>query len=311
MVDGIRIAADSKRGKYYTVRVHFSPVSIIILDETKHLFVFGAKLFLSWQASCLKWDESEYDGIDTVYVSNFPIPNTAIANGVGTLKLDKNIDVRLSSDGSCEADYLETFTTSCNVDPSLFPFDEQVCELVLISDGSFTLVADEEVGIKHEVFTNSSEWEVLKVTAETREYESHGIQLASAVFKFHLKRQSTFHVITVLFPMALLSFMNTFAFLLPYASGEKMSYLVSIFVSYAMFLNFIYDSMPQSGTVTRMAIYLVLILLQSGLAILFTIILFGIRLNSKGQKERFVRKVEIILFGLFFIVASLSLLVFF
>ena len=162
--------------------------------------------------------------MDIVYVSNFPVPNTAIANGVATLKIDRRVDVRLSSEGSWEAHHLDTFTTGCNVDPSLFPFDEQVSELVLISEETFTLVAEEEVGIQHQYFTNSSEWEVIKVAAETREYQSHGTDiscwgvvkhsfihsygtlLTSVVFKFHLKRQSTFHIVTVMFPLTLLSF---------------------------------------------------------------------------------------------------------
>ncbi|XP_041357614.1 acetylcholine receptor subunit beta-type acr-2-like [Gigantopelta aegis] len=312
MADGIRVAPNHFKTKSYDqVRVTFSPVSIIMLDESKQVFVFGGRIYLRWNDPDVKWNASKFDDIETVYMNTFPVPDTAIANGVGTLKLTKNSDVKITLNGLCSTDYMETFTTSCNVDPTLYPFDEQVCELVLIPDGSFTLVTDEIVSIQNEYFTNSSEWELLNVTVETRGYEVHGAEVNSSVFKFHLKRQSTFHIVTVLFPMSLLSFMNTFAFLLPSASGEKVSYLVSIFVSYAMFLNFIYDSMPKSGTITRMAIYLVLILLQSGLAILLSIVLLAMQLDSKGQKERFVRKMERILFMLFFVFASVSLAVFF
>ena len=311
MTGGIRVAPESFKGRSYnTVVVRFSPVSIIKLDESKQLFMFGGRIYLSWSDLHFKWNSSRFDDINSVYMQNFPVPDTAIANGIGTLKLEKHSDVLISRDGQCTTYFMETFTTSCNVDPTMYPFDEQVCELVVIPDGSFMLEPDEKVTIQDEYFTNSSEWELLNLTVDTRGFQFHGTKVNASIFQFHLKRQSTFHIVTVLFPMALLSFMNTFAFLLPSASGEKVSYLVSIFVSYAMFLNFIYDSMPKSGVVTRMAIYLVLILLQSGLAILVSIVLLALHLDSKGKKEHMIRKTECILFVPFFCFAFASLAVF-
>ncbi|XP_046362877.2 5-hydroxytryptamine receptor 3C-like [Haliotis rufescens] len=69
--------------------------------------------------------------------------------------------------------------------------------------------------------------------------------------------------------------MNACAFLLPAESGEKISYLISILVTYAVFLNFTIEVLPKSGIPSRLAIYLILVFCQSCAAILSTLCLLN------------------------------------
>ncbi|XP_046544457.1 CHRNA7-FAM7A fusion protein-like [Haliotis rubra] len=103
-----------------------------------------------------------------------------------------------------------------------------------------------------------------------------------------LKRQSLFYVLSIIIPMALTSIMNAFVFILPANSGEKVSFLVSIFVSHAVFLNFVYDIMPRTSTrVPKIMIYLICILLQSFLALLAVTTTLRIRNNQlQGDHKR-------------------------
>ncbi|XP_046368620.2 neuronal acetylcholine receptor subunit alpha-10-like [Haliotis rufescens] len=112
-------------------------------------------------------------------------------------------------------------------------------------------------------------------------------------------------------------------------SGEKMSYLISIFVSYAVFMNFVNDSIPKSGDVCRLSVYLTLILCQSCLAIITTMATLNVRNNghlfqtkTDVQPEHYnvnpksterpskVRRSDHVLFGVFLLLALMSLLVF-
>ncbi|XP_046571004.1 CHRNA7-FAM7A fusion protein-like [Haliotis rubra] len=103
-----------------------------------------------------------------------------------------------------------------------------------------------------------------------------------------LKRQSHFYVLSIIIPMALTSIMNAFVFILPADSGEKVSFLVSIFVSHAVFLNFVYDIMPRTSTrAPKIMIYLICILLQSFLALLAVTTTLRIRNNQlQGDHKR-------------------------
>ncbi|XP_046571058.1 CHRNA7-FAM7A fusion protein-like [Haliotis rubra] len=103
-----------------------------------------------------------------------------------------------------------------------------------------------------------------------------------------LERQSLFYVLSIIIPMALTSIMNAFVFIFPADSGEKVSFLISIFVSHAVFLNFVYDIMPRTSTrVPKIMIYLICILLQSFLALLAVTTTLRIRNNQlQGDHKR-------------------------
>ncbi|XP_046585515.1 neuronal acetylcholine receptor subunit beta-3-like [Haliotis rubra] len=81
--------------------------------------------------------------------------------------------------------------------------------------------------------------------------------------------------------MVLLSILNSFVFLLPADSGEKISFLVSIFVTYAVFLNFVSDLIPKSDRLPRLVVYLVLVQCHSTLCILATLFI----LNRHHKKD--------------------------
>ncbi|XP_046576423.1 neuronal acetylcholine receptor subunit alpha-9-like [Haliotis rubra] len=124
-------------------------------------------------------------------------------------------------------------------------------------------------------FTNflgkSVEWKVDNVSLVVQEVlEFHGVKEVAKIV-FSLSREYTFYLLIVITPVSLLSVMNACAFLLPVESGEKISYLISILVTYAVFLNFVIEVLPKSGVPSRLAIYLILVFCQSCAAILTTL----------------------------------------
>jgi hypothetical protein len=81
-------------------------------------------------------------------------------------------------------------------------------------------------------------------------YEQHlplgnGHFLEFVNYDFTLKRKTAFYVYSFIVPVVLTSYMNTLVFLMPADSGERVSYLVSIFVSNAVFVSFCTSQMPQ------------------------------------------------------------------
>ena len=59
--------------------------------------------------------------------------------------------------------------------------------------------------------------------------------------------QVMFYVMNVVLPILLLSLMNCLVFLLPVDSGEKMTVSVTVFLSFAVFMSLINDSLPQNS----------------------------------------------------------------
>ncbi|XP_071114933.1 neuronal acetylcholine receptor subunit alpha-6-like [Haliotis cracherodii] len=94
----------------------------------------------------------------------------------------------------------------------------------------------------------------------------------------HLKRRPLFYIFTVLFPVVLLYFLNTFVFLLPSQSGEKCSMAVSVLLSFQLFLSIIRDSLPENSlTVSLLGLYVTLANFTSVVIVVVNILLLKIK----------------------------------
>ncbi|XP_067664207.1 neuronal acetylcholine receptor subunit beta-4-like [Haliotis asinina] len=320
------------------VNLSLLPMSISSLNAADQTFTFSAGLTMDWFDQNLVWNKSEFDDIETVTISAeyVWVPSIVIPNGI-----DKVVPVavespRIQSEGTGTLLIVQNFKTSCQIDITLYPFDKQSCSILFLPVSSYTLGVQAIGSIvtkRPTFFIENSEWELVDILAKVEDPEMRRIS-SVASFEFRLKRKSMFYIVSIIFPMALLSVLNACVFLLPADSGEKMSYLISIFVSYAVFMNFVNDSIPKSGDVCRLSVYLTLVLCQSCLAIIITMATLNVR--NKGldvqsravqpandklnvncnervivKSEPNIRRTDHVLFGVFLLLALTSLLAFY
>ncbi|XP_067648968.1 neuronal acetylcholine receptor subunit alpha-5-like [Haliotis asinina] len=324
------------------VSVSFAPIAVVAVEEASQIFRLSGTLTLSWTDPWLSWNIS--NGIlrlnfdhDEIWTPDFIIPN-GVGDKISSLRASMPISVDFA--GRTLMFIIDEFETICNLDVTRYPYDEQVCHMSVLGlfDTSLYLGDQDFIKIFSEYFTGSSEWELVNTTFHQEHLQSVFSILPYVDIQFHLRRLSIFYTLSVIFPMCLLSFLNACVFLLPAASGEKVSFLVSIFVSGAVFLNYINDAIPKSGIASRLTIYLVLLLSQSALALLATILVMNIhhrqgallsfcRLNVKVTnmnnkpsawnetrdvpKTEDARRLDMFLFVLFVLMAAASILVFY
>ncbi|XP_071096184.1 neuronal acetylcholine receptor subunit beta-4-like [Haliotis cracherodii] len=314
------------------------PMSISNLNAAEQTFTFNAGVSMKWFDNNLAWNKTEYDDIENVTISAAYVwtPSVIIPNGIDNLVPTSVQSPGIQSTGEARLLFLESFKTSCQIDITLYPFDQQRCSILFTPVNSYTLGIQKTgsfIEFLPTFFIENSEWDLVDVLANVVDVQMEHIS-SVASFEFLLKRKSMFYIVSIIFPMALLSLLNACVFLLPADSGEKMSYLISIFVSYAVFMNFVNDSIPKSGDVCRLSVYLTLILCQSCLAIITTMATLNVRnnqflfqtktdvqpanakLNSNRTARLHVmcasktRRADHVFFGMFLFLALMSLLVF-
>ncbi|XP_071083698.1 uncharacterized protein [Haliotis cracherodii] len=118
-----------------------------------------------------------------------------------------------------------------------------------------------------------------------REYKTLGVSSDWIEVTLVLQRRTMFYILNNILPVVFLSFLNTFAFLLPEESGEKISLCVSILLSYAMFLTLINSYLPaNSDHLCFFSVYVTLLVLISTLTCLVTIFMFV--LNTRLQRGK-------------------------
>ena len=275
-------AIPSEITSYIDIAVSFIPVAIIGLNDENQIFSFSGLIMTKWLDPTAVWDPMDFNNTYAVSIDTSLLwtPQLSAINSVNKLTMTLKAEAFITYDGYIITAYADAYKSSCEMDTGYFPFDEQTCNVLLFPSGRYRIYTPTTEVQLPEYFSRSNEWRLLSVTLENRSYDQpifdQVFRIPSVVIQFKLKRYSGFYVMSILSPIGILSLMNACVFLLPVESGEKMSFLVSILVSYAMFLNFIYSTMPRSDSLSRLTIYLMLVISQSCLSIVSTVYLLNI-----------------------------------
>lgn len=101
-----------------------------------------------------------------------------------------------------------------------------------------------------------------------------------------IRRRSAFYVANLIAPMTLTSLMTILVFWIPAETEEKISFLVSLFTSTSVFLNYVIDMIPRSiETIPRVSLFVFAINIQVILATAATALVLR-RYRSEQQHKR-------------------------
>ncbi|XP_041350985.1 acetylcholine receptor subunit delta-like [Gigantopelta aegis] len=287
----------SGRKEKLDIRIRFSVVAVLDVDEVKQTFSFMGSFMIDWYDADIKWNASEFGNINSIEVDQKLVwkPNIMLANSVDRIYFfDGHYDITIHHTGNINALKTDIFHTTCPIDIFKYPFDSQRCGVQIVEYNNKILSFHAStVNLDFpEIFSVKNEWYFDTehgLEAQVRNISmgfSNSITMHFQVvdFTMTIKRKSLFYIVTTLFPMFLLSLLTCSVFLIPALSGDRMCYLISIFVSYSMFLNFINDSMPRtSQTLSLFEMYLVFVLCHCCSAIFVTLLV--LRVNNRTSKS--------------------------
>lgn len=159
------------------------------------------------------------------------------------------------------------WTTSCSIDLSLFPLDTQVCSVIFMAwlhsfDNQMRFVLAPELASKSPegmttpiltgLMAENDQW-LLKGSHVQNMYgslnisQSIGVQFSSISFTIALKRIPVYYVLNILVPCTTVSLISIFIFYLPIQSGEKISFGITVLLSYTILLMMVNDITPKGG----------------------------------------------------------------
>ncbi|XP_069107337.1 acetylcholine receptor subunit delta-like [Argopecten irradians] len=288
-------------------------VGITEIDEVNEKMTSTGSLFIMWNDENLQWDSPTYNDTHTIYLPQNLIwkPDISLDNGFTKLKElgDNFILTTITSDGQVIWRPFEVFETKCAINIRYFPFDKQTCSLKF---GVWThplLDIEIEVGnngIMLYDYKENSEWSLIG-TYSTASISSHNG--AYVTFTVTLQRKPQYILNNVVLPIVLLSLLSGFVFVLPIESGEKMGYVMTVYLAFAVFLTIVSASLPESSTMSLLSMYLtVLMVMGTSIVMITTAELrlhyredsqeipkfcrYMIRLSKRLQCKKTIRKVD-------------------
>ncbi|XP_060074963.1 neuronal acetylcholine receptor subunit beta-3-like [Ylistrum balloti] len=261
------------------VVVDFVISSLNEFDEKSQKLAVTGWIYTSWIDETLFWDPDDYGNISYVKVDRNSIwlPNIALKNTIGKLTLlpDLGGSALVHFDGTVIWIPGDSFVVSCEVDITFYPFDTQDCHFTFeMWDDTISEVAllSLEDSMDLSELQDNAEWTVIK--AEIEDTGLHSKNLTAFVDHFmRLQRRPKFIVLTILVPIILLAILNICVFLIPLSSGERNSFCVTVYLSYAVFLGLITAELPHnSKNVSYLTMYLLALLVFSVVIVLITVI---------------------------------------
>ncbi|XP_076085224.1 acetylcholine receptor subunit alpha-1-B-like [Mytilus galloprovincialis] len=244
------------------------------VDETLSL---TGGLSMSWDDVSLQWNPASYGGVTDLVLDNSKIwhPYIFLVNTPNEMKpigYDTNNVLSVYSSGRVAWFPGGVLKAKCSTDFTKFPFDTQVCTLEFQPWG--TTSADITLSplfdyVILDYFSTNSDWIV-----NSRSYVE-AISIYSLKFNVEvtLTRRPLYYAVMLVVPTLSFCILNPLVFVLPPDSGERISYAVTILLSYAIFLTIALSSLPTSSDpLCTLLLVMILIIAISGAIVIFVII---------------------------------------
>ncbi|KAL3865419.1 hypothetical protein ACJMK2_042809 [Sinanodonta woodiana] len=182
------------------------------------------------------------------------------------------------------------FRSSCKIDITYFPFDDQSCKMKFgswIYDGFQVDVTNRSDKVDLANYVYSGEWELLtiKVVRNEVRYACCEEFYPDVTFTIYMRRRTMYYLFNIIFPCLWLTILSLLGFWLPPDSGEKITLGITVLLAFSVFMLLIAENMPATSEfVPLIGIYLTVTMGMTSLSIILTV--FVLQLHHVGPHQR-------------------------
>ncbi|XP_032670673.1 neuronal acetylcholine receptor subunit alpha-7-like isoform X2 [Odontomachus brunneus] len=270
-------------------------MQIIDVDEKNQLLITNLWLKLEWNDVNMRWNVSDYGGVRDLRIPPHRLwkPDVLMYNSA-----DEGFDgtyptnVVVKNNGTCLYVPPGIFKSTCKIDITWFPFDDQRCEMKFGSwtyDGfQLDLQLQDETGGDISSFITNGEWDLLGVPGKRNEiyYNCCPEPYIDITFVVIIRRRTLYYFFNLIVPCVLIASMAVLGFTLPPDSGEKLSLGVTILLSLTVFLNMVAETMPAtSDAVPLLGTYFNCIMFMVASSVVSTILILNYHHRNSDTHE--------------------------
>ncbi|XP_014221734.1 acetylcholine receptor subunit alpha-type acr-16-like isoform X3 [Trichogramma pretiosum] len=241
------------------------------------------------------WDPSKYGNVRDLRIPPHRLwkPDVLMYNSA-----DEGFDgtyptnVVVKENGTCLYVPPGIFKSTCKIDITWFPFDDQRCEMKFGSwtyDGfQLDLQLQDESGGDISSFITNGEWDLLGVPGKRNEiyYNCCPEPYIDITFVVIIRRRTLYYFFNLIVPCVLIASMAVLGFTLPPDSGEKLSLGVTILLSLTVFLNMVAETMPAtSDAVPLLGTYFNCIMFMVASSVVSTILILNYHHRNSDTHE--------------------------
>ncbi|KFP30684.1 Neuronal acetylcholine receptor subunit alpha-2, partial [Colius striatus] len=282
------------------VKFGLSIAQLIDVDEKNQMMTTNVWLKQEWSDYKLRWNPADFDNVTSIRVPSemIWIPDLVLYNNAdGEFAVTHMTKAHLFSSGKVKWVPPAIYKSSCSIDVTFFPFDQQNCKMKF---GSWTYDKakidlenmDHHVDLKD--YWESGEWAIINAigTYNSKKYDCCTEIYPDITFSFLIRRLPLFYTINLIIPCLLISCLTVLVFYLPSDCGEKITLCISVLLSLTVFLLLITEIIPSTSLVIPLiGEYLLFTMIFVTLSIIITVFVLNVhhRSPSTHTMPRWVR----------------------
>ncbi|KAM5229529.1 neuronal acetylcholine receptor subunit alpha-2 isoform 2-T2 [Hipposideros larvatus] len=271
------------------VRFGLSIAQLIDVDEKNQMMTTNVWLKQEWNDYKLRWNPADFGNITSLRVPSemIWIPDIVLYNNAdGEFAVTHMTKAHLFSTGAVHWVPPAIYKSSCSIDVTFFPFDQQNCKMKF---GSWTYdkakidLEQMEQTVDLKDYWESGEWAIINATGtyNTKKYDCCAEIYPDVTYYFVIRRLPLFYTINLIIPCLLISCLTVLVFYLPSDCGEKITLCISVLLSLTVFLLLITEIIPSTSLVIPLiGEYLLFTMIFVTLSIVITVFVLNVHHRS-------------------------------
>ncbi|KAL6477645.1 hypothetical protein MHYP_G00134800 [Metynnis hypsauchen] len=284
------------------VKFGLSIAQLIDVDEKNQMMTTNVWLKQEWNDYKLRWKPSDFDNVTSIRVPSelIWVPDIVLYNNAdGEFAVTHMTKAHLFHTGKVRWVPPAIYKSSCSIDVTFFPFDQQNCKMKF---GSWTYDKakidleriENTVDLKD--YWESGEWAIVNAvgTYNTKKYDCCHEIYPDITYFFIIRRLPLFYTINLIIPCLLISCLTVLVFYLPSDCGEKITLCISVLLSLTVFLLLITEIIPSTSLVIPLiGEYLLFTMIFVTLSIVITVFVLNVhhRSPSTHKMPRWVQSI--------------------
>ncbi|XP_023995755.1 neuronal acetylcholine receptor subunit alpha-2 [Salvelinus sp. IW2-2015] len=276
------------------VKFGLSIAQLIDVDEKNQMMTTNVWLKQEWNDYKLRWRPSDYDNVTSIRVPSelIWVPDIVLYNNAdGEFAVTHMTKAHLFYNGKVRWVPPAIYKSSCSIDVTFFPFDQQNCKMKF---GSWTYDKAKidleriENTVDLNNYWESGEWAIIDAvgTYNTKKYDCCHEIYPDITYFFIIRRLPLFYTINLIIPCLLISCLTVLVFYLPSDCGEKITLCISVLLSLTVFLLLITEIIPSTSLVIPLiGEYLLFTMIFVTLSIVITVFVLNVHHRSPGTHK--------------------------
>ncbi|XP_056332342.1 neuronal acetylcholine receptor subunit alpha-2a [Danio aesculapii] len=276
------------------VKFGLSIAQLIDVDEKNQMMTTNVWLKQEWNDYKLRWNPSEFDNVTSIRVPSEMIwvPDIVLYNNAdGEFAVTHMTKAHLFHTGKVSWVPPAIYKSSCSIDVTFFPFDQQNCKMKF---GSWTYdkakidLEQIEGTVDLKDYWESGEWAIVNAvgTYNTKKYDCCHEIYPDITYFFIIRRLPLFYTINLIIPCLLISCLTVLVFYLPSDCGEKITLCISVLLSLTVFLLLITEIIPSTSLVIPLiGEYLLFTMIFVTLSIVITVFVLNVHHRSPSTHK--------------------------